>query len=324
MPADTLHALLDGSQHLAAEYGGSLSNHLPMALHALHALGAGDSRLREFAGTYATRLAPRPAAGAEVLADWREQRGRIEAFDELRATFVGLLQLQGSEAVLRQTLPDLLPGLGGAAFHGLIRTGHAVQAGHGGELASGLAYWAARWLPLTLPPAAGPALDVATWTARLQREAPPAHPGPNLISLRMQAAQESPTYPALAGRLAMEPDTLQRLTAWAAAVYAASGNFTVLHLVTGCRALRVLQPWLNPTPENHAAVAAAVTAAVLAARIQPGELPPPDAPADWAGVVAVAIAADDEHVIKLVHACAELAAIDGRRSYLQAARRAVA
>ena len=41
-----------------------------------------------------------------------------------------------------------LPGVAAAAFHGLIRTAHAVQSGHAGEVAAALAYWAWRWQPL--------------------------------------------------------------------------------------------------------------------------------------------------------------------------------
>jgi hypothetical protein len=42
------------------EYGGGLSNHLPMALWALHRLGADEARIDSFARGYSTRLAPAP------------------------------------------------------------------------------------------------------------------------------------------------------------------------------------------------------------------------------------------------------------------------
>ena len=58
--------------------------------------------------------------------------------------------------VLDTWWPRLLPGLVAAATHGVIRTGHAVEAlltdgetpEHLTELAHGLAYWAARWQPV--------------------------------------------------------------------------------------------------------------------------------------------------------------------------------
>src|SRR6185436_4564744 len=47
--------------------------------------------------------------------------------------------------VLQATLPELAPGITGAAFHGLIRTAMGVTSRHEGEIAAGLAYWAAHW-----------------------------------------------------------------------------------------------------------------------------------------------------------------------------------
>ena len=51
----------DGLRH-APEYRGGLSNHLPMALVALDALGADAERLCRFASDYARRLEPRQSA----------------------------------------------------------------------------------------------------------------------------------------------------------------------------------------------------------------------------------------------------------------------
>ena len=126
-----LHDLLDDSQTHAPEFNGGLTTHLPMALHALHGLGASDARLRAFAARHADH--PRDAP-PEFLA--------------LRAHHLAALERDGEDAVLRNVLPALLPGVAAGAFHGLIRTAHAVEAGHRGELASGLAYWAWRWQPM--------------------------------------------------------------------------------------------------------------------------------------------------------------------------------
>ena len=155
----TLRALLDAQLNLPAEYRDQLTSHLPMALHALHSLGASPLRLQAFYATYAKRFdgmhAPTPV---EPAADWRSLRGPPDAYPALLASLNTLVVRDGIDATLRASLPDLLPGVAAAAFHGLIRTAHAVQSGHAGEVAAALAYWAWRWQPLA--PAQAPAVPM--------------------------------------------------------------------------------------------------------------------------------------------------------------------
>lgn len=316
---DTLHALLD--QDLAAhapEYDRGLSNHLPMVLHALQQLGAAPARLADYAASYATRLEARgrPLAPA-LLPGWPALCGQMHAFEPLAAHFAAALAQQGREATLAQALPRLMPGVGAGAFHGLIRTAHALEAGHDGELAAGLAYWAAAWLPLRDPQAAWPAMALALpdWLAAVQAVAI-AGPLPQpRITLRLQAVAATPGFDAAASALMVDPATLRALAGHAAALYAATGNFTVLHAVTACRALAVLMPRL-PEPalrtqamrEFALALGAALHAARLT-RFDPADHPPPPAPLDWPALHTAAIAASDDHTAKLVHACGQL----GRR-----------
>ncbi len=314
-----LHAALEASLAYPPEYRSGLSSHLPMALHALWALGASPDRLHAFAARYAERFGTaRAPQGGEGLADWREARGRIEAWADLRATFAGQLAREGSDATLRRVLPELWPGAAGAAFHGLIRTAHAVQAGHAGELAAALAYWAARWqaVPAGAP---GEPLPFDVWAARLEAEALRSRPAGSLISARLLAAAGSEAYAQLAERLAA--DTLQPLADLAADLYARSGNLTVLHIVTATRAARVLVPWSPDPAAVRAGFVRAYTAAVLASHWQPKEAPP--TAADWPAVRDAATASDDDHVIKLVHALVEERGVYDDGARLAAAARAV-
>jgi hypothetical protein len=83
---NALHLLLDRNLQHPPEFRPALSNHLPMALHALQQLGADEARLHTFFQTYARRFAGlAPALAAQPLADWRQALGHIEAFDPLRA-----------------------------------------------------------------------------------------------------------------------------------------------------------------------------------------------------------------------------------------------
>lgn len=148
-PADVdrtlLHALLDEAGAWDAEYGAGLSNHLPMALLALARLGAGQARLREFAACYAgaVRLVPARRRGQWPAGDaWQGRLGERAAWPLYIDLFEQWLAHEGAAQTLSQVLPALMPGVGAAALHGLIRTAAGLRAEHAGEVAQGLAHWA--------------------------------------------------------------------------------------------------------------------------------------------------------------------------------------
>lgn len=332
-PTTALRMLLDSNLQLPPEYRDQLTNHLPMALQALQSLGASPERLRSFYATYVQRFrgltlpAPTPAHNAR-LADWRALRGQADAYPELLTYFNGLIKQGGQDdmdAALRQSLPELLPGVAAAAFHGIIRTAHAVQAQHPGELAVALAYWAWRWQTLPAPPMTYPSLGFNTWASRLVREASGWQSDSSLISARMLEARQSSIYEGLAGTLvpALSLDArITELAGLAVQQYVANPNFTVLHMITGLRALRLVLPWLAHAGREdglQSVLAHNFTAAYLAAGVLPLDKPPEVPALSWDEVVTAAIASDNEHVIKLVHACQDEAALYGEGSYLRAA-----
>lgn len=339
-----LHELLTANLKLPPEYAGQLTNHMPMALHALQSMGASGQRLQGFYDTYAKHmggsLAPLGAGAVKKtitgvpVSDWRVLRGQPHAYPALLATLNELVAHEGADTALRQALPELLPGVAAAAFHGLIRTAHALEAGHAAELAAALTYWAWRWQPLPEPAAPPPGsalLGFSNWADRLVSEAPGWHSDSSMISMRMIDASLSPIYKGLAGNLApaLSLDVrVAELASLAIRLYVASPNFTVLHMVTALRAFRTLRPWLEHTGPQVAVqsvLAQNFTAAYLAAgSLATGSLATGLASFDkslsvpvksWAQVVSLAMASDDEHVIKLVHACRDEAAVVGEGQY---------
>lgn len=333
-----LHRLLDEAQRFPPEYADQLSNHLPMALTALAGLGADEAQMRAFFARYSRRYERLPTSDGPVapLADWPAHRGRFEAYDRLRATFTAMIKRDGREACLRATLPLLIEGIGAAAFHGAIRTAHAIDSAHGAELAAGLAYWAARWMPLAPPLASEPKFDqVAAWLAAIDAKLLTTDAGwrsnAPLISLRMQAAMGTQAYQTLAGSLRPTRDSLGDLAAAAAERYASTGNFTVLHMATAANAAMTLAAWL---PAGEDAMLAplwhAVAAASVASRVAtlPTPAQAPRSELDWPQVRALARASDNDndndHVIKLVHAMAVRQAHSPKPVWLAAARRALA
>ncbi len=325
-----LAALLDHAATLDAEYEHHLSSHLTMALCALKRLGAGDESLAAFATTYASRLGAAPPTVPWPAGEpWRGRLGDPAAWPAYRDLFWHWLVTEDAASVLAQVLPTLVQGCGGAAFHGLIRVGYAVQSGHGRELADALAYWACRWLPLGPGTPALPSGRVADPLAVLKALRMP-RPAGGLIAVRMHAAALNPGFAQAVAPLRLDAGTLPRLARTAARVYAASGNFTALHLVTSAHALRVLWPLMAPPdgePAHAVQVAAlahywqAYAAGWVASGAVLGRATPP---LPWADLVAAALRSDDDHLIKLVDACREeQQALGGAPDWQRAASRAV-
>ncbi len=322
-----MHTLLDANLQLPPEYRDHLTNHMPMALYALQSLGASPQRMQEFYTRYARRFQGLPAPVPDTTTDlstldWRALRGQDHAYPELLAYFTDLVAHQSMEDTLHQVLPELMQGVAAAAFHGAIRTAYAVKAGHARELAAGLSYWAWRWQKLETPPVADNVLTFDTWAARLLQESTDWRSDGPLISIRMDEASRSEVYHALAGALAPATSLTARiaeLSTLAVDRYTASPNFTVLHMITGLWALRTLSPWIADTEAVQAILAHNFVAAYMAAHVKTTAMPPAIPTRNWDAVIAAATASDDDHVIKLVHACREEASVYGEGKYLRAA-----
>lgn len=106
MSRTVLDRLLDEDLATDPETRAGLSNHRPMALVALTALGADDARLASVSAGYDSQLVP----CREHIATSVDR-------------FAHAIRQDGISAVLDRELPALVDGVGGAAFHGLIRLG---------------------------------------------------------------------------------------------------------------------------------------------------------------------------------------------------------
>ena len=327
-PRETLMALLDSGLSLSPEYADGLSSHLPMALSALQALGASSARLREFDRFYRTRLAPRrrraPVSQAQTD-PWAGELGRFDRFEALAQSARQAIDREGLRGAVRRRLPMLMPGVAAALFHGVIRTAYAVSTEHPGETAVALGFWAARHR--TLGAADGRGADgIPGWLGRL-RELRAAHrvAGPPFTG-RMKAWSDTPGFAAAAGSLAVTPETLPALARCAAGLYAESGDFVVLHVVTGCQAMLALWPELGePEAAIRHFVPAVAGALLVSSALERQEPAAGTAPAGlpWPALIARAIGSSDEHVIKLVHASHWLHGRLGGDAFRLAASRAV-
>ncbi|MER0107890.1 hypothetical protein ABQG55_04230 [Aeromonas dhakensis] len=268
-----LHQLLDANQAFALN-GRGTTNHCPMALHALHEMGASPVRLqRFFAHWQANHALP---GGEQQQGDEKEMQ-----FVRLRQQLAARLADEGWLLAFGDLLEQELSPAGGA-FHPLIRLACALENGHLGEQAAALAAW--QCSPLRVPAGQGaPVLDIDDLLSVLAQQWEGSRWQGEWITERLRQVTDAPTWAArLPGGLPSSSDLLVQLADAALALYWQSGNFTVLHMVTGSRA------------------AAYVT--VGAPSLQ-RPVWPDTSKLVWQHVLASAVESLDDHVIKLVHCC---------------------
>jgi hypothetical protein len=299
--------LLDRCGAFAPEFGGGLSNHLPMALVALERLGATDTRLEAFFAGYVTRLEPLSTHAVEedsATFVWPDRLGNIEGYQAAVRHFSAWLDAEPMDEVLAECLPQLARGIGAAAFHGLIRTAYAIEAGHRDELARGLAYWASRFLPMSAESPRAGTMRPAQWLARVMSTPPPTGSF-DLIFAAMQDVARSDAFQAALGDLLVDTNTVHEFSEIAMRSYVKSRNFVVLHLVTSAHALRILLRFVANQDEVVRQYAMAYAAAWLAAT--PQMSPSAEAPlvilVDWPDITQRAMQSHNDHVIKLVYSC---------------------
>jgi len=312
------------------EYGGGLSNHLPMALVALDQMGATPAQLNEYRRSHVSWLEKLPANGRAITpavtpGAWPFRKANHAAYVELRADFQRRIAAQGWEQVLRATLPDLAPGLTAAAFHSMIRTAMGVTARHEGEIASGLGYWAAHWQGLgpveaASPPPGGNPADLLN---RLREDARFAAPVemPELIDDMLLAVSRLKGFPDVGHWPDFDQVNIRDLALAAAQVYGASGDFTALHLVTGAQAAAVLLPYVDSPKVLLPWLWQGMAAAYIA--IGRPMLPSADALAIWRNatvpgwqeILQRALVETDEHAVKLIYSALYLGRLTGDRLF---------
>ncbi len=299
---------IEAAHRYGAIYRGGLASHHPMAIAALDAMGASEADMDRFEAGYLSQLEPLQRAVVPIQAgDEAAHLGSPRAFPEWVVYFDAAIAQDGLEPVLRRWVDRFTPAIAAGAFHGAIRTAFAIESGAHGELAHALAYWAAAYQSLPATPEPAGSLSPGEVLARLSRD--PAHarrrPPGNGIIQRAVAAARAPGFAAHVASLDPEQLALDAIARAGLRAYAASGDFTLLHCVTGAHAFRVLGPYAS----DSGAVLADLWAAVLAAYLGAG------APAaegwglegddtlDWPAIHARAVKRDDEHDIKLAYSC---------------------
>lgn len=338
------------------EFGGDeegnhgMTNHGPMAAEVMLRRGL-DVNVTRWLDRYTGRLAGLPPRGRPVR-DWAGALGDHRRLPDWLALFTAELAERPWPEVLGTWWPRLLPGIAAGSTHGVIRVGHAVRALRAGtdgparaELAHGLAFWAARYLPLpparpngTLPAAA--ALEGVT---RLADQS-------GLIAHRTARLATTPGWPDSAA--ALRPIEASRAPAELAGIVAAAvrgylrhgpaAPVLLVHTATAPNAVRHVLPSLPESVWAESAERVWTAVAAIQAMYAPpththsqtpaGPRTGPVAAGPRTGPVAGALRGDavtealhraaghaDEHVIKFTDTAADAFAAAGDPDLLAAA-----
>jgi Questin oxidase-like len=321
--SDECRAQLLRSGRHAPLYGNRLANHLPMALLALDRLGADAATLRRFAEGYARKLLPAAVAGSEL--DPHDYLGSGGDYPRFVRFFQDRLREAGTDAVLHDWVPVLMPGLAASAFHAMIRLAYAIEGGLEDEIALALAYWASEYvtLPLSQEPAEGGLEQIAE---RLRLKLANHVFKPGIIIDRMLEIAWSPALAGPVVQPAAAP-TLRDIAGFALREYTRREDFTLLHIVTGCHAFRLVEPYANDKALSRRYLWQAALAAWLTVVASPASR---RASGDsWPALGEQAIAArallsSDDHVIKLCYSALCEYREYGDPAYLGAAARKLA
>ena len=324
----------------APSWQGALANHAPMAAEALVALGRADS-IAEFLSGYADKLEPAVSAPMKPLAEWTTLRGSRAACPRLIAHFEICIQHGGVVAVVGGSVPQLFPGVLGAAFHGLLRLAHALRAWRHQdnavrrrEIAIALGYWASEYTPLVGEVGASGGADLSAVQALQQLPPlPPQHrlEGPSLMVDRAIRCDLWPAFHRHIARVDLERWTVARTLSaccGAAAVFLLGGHarFAYLHIITAGNALREVLPFLTAAQQRlalghywHALAALHAASQPVAAPSISTHAPPSDQQLRREVLIERALLSLDDHAIKLTAAALHEHQISADRRLLEAA-----
>lgn len=268
-------------------YQGFLSDHLPMAMLAMYALGAERAQLEAYADDYIGRLDPPVRHTDELPATFAEAIGDLSAYGPLVAYFDREIAARGVRTTLVTYFPVLVSGWVRYAFHPIIRLAYGIHFGVESEIAAGLAY-------LTC---AGPDDDLQALAEKAphRNELEIPQPVSTIDAPFEQRYNATVASGAPAAYVAVVPDNQRALAEFGLALFNDTHDFFALHVATGTHALGVCADTIGTDVDGL--LGAGVLAAYLTIGAPSFDLQAPPTPTHI----------DDEHDAKIAFSCLEQA-----------------
>ena len=339
--AEAMEAALERLAKTGPEYHGRLSNHGPMAAEALVVMDRPDAVV-PWVDFYRTRLYDHPSGTRAIdPRSWREALGADDRVGDWIVFFDRQVDERPWKDILTEWVPRLSPGIIAAAFHGVIRTAHAVRSldaaetpARRRELAEGLAYWAATYEVLPeASPRVGGRKTPAQALAGVRAVPAEKQQSSGNITDRLKPLDAFPPFAGVADLVDATGDAsafVSNLTETFAHAYLVNvpkggSVITYLHGVTGPSAMRLLLPHLDATARaemlRYGWQGAAGVYAASGGVVEAAAAFPPSGSFD--DLIDRAIATRDEHAIKFTEACRREHALNPKPVYFAAAKDAV-
>jgi len=334
---ETLNGALERLAAFDSELANGLTNHAPMVVDALVAVGRADAVDRWLDGYLPGARPIRQARSAIDEAAWRRALGDEHLEPAWRAFFEQALVRDDWRTVLARWLPRLAPGFAAAAAHGPIRAAHAArsfsrQVGvkRERELAGGLALWAASYQVLPGDPEGGAGtLTPAEALTHVPLVPPSRRRNSGSITAALTVLEHEPGFPDAVA-------ALDRQGHWEALSISIAKAFAGLfveqvrtpleaivftHALTGLAAARRLGILVTADTARSLVLHAWQTGCALYAAYGIAGRTAASPETTARDPVDAAIAHGDEHVIKLAETCVELHELTGDDVFLRAAGR---
>ncbi len=277
-------------------YGSRLFNHLSISLSALHYFDASEAQLKAFYASYIDRLSER-CEQQETLDPISQQSAAL--FDDYKKQLTEL----GIEKTLTKELTRLIPGIVAGGFYAINRLASAISLDDIEEIAASLTCWRIYYLEL------GAITDSVDQTpTKILRQLakvmgnfrfPPGNTCDrmkNILTLHdYQANQNQPV------EISMEiiADATVK-------IYQMSGDFTMLHALTGSASLKSLLPYC----EDQELALRYFWQAVVVAYLSTGGAPMTSVEKSpllpWSEIFSFCHQSPNEHLIELCRACHQL------------------
>ncbi|KVE77683.1 questin oxidase family protein [Burkholderia vietnamiensis] len=323
-----LNELLDANARFDLAAKGT-TNHCPMALIALANMDASSARLQEFFDMWERKfaLSAPPVDTTISRGDWTKHLGNRAAFGALRLCFQDWMTDAGIVPVIAAVLQAVPFAPATGAFHALIRLAYGIEVEHAGEIASGLASLISSHLPIDVIPDKNRTADgVGTGFDHVAQAFSGVTLPRDSITSRLRAVATDVRFGKAV--LASPPNValLDDLAQATIGAYWRKPDFTLLHTVTATRAARIVFAQLPEglikqlLPNLWIALCAAYA---TVGRLPVAEANVPDIDIDWNDVCRMAVASDDDHVIKMTYTCLCEDRRDPSPRYLASAARLV-
>lgn len=301
-------------QNFSVTYSNRLFNHFPMTITSLEELGASTAQLQRYNDYYCERL-----VSCENEID--DENNELTGLEQHQVFYLAQLNELGIKKTLEAELPSLINGIGAGNFYALNRLASGIKQENSQEIAMSLALW--KTLHLDLGELGNDSLKRPTSLLR--------HVSKKIGHIRFSAGnttdrmnsvitlvdyQQTPHQPQF-----IDFVTLANATA---TIYKMSGDFTMLHSVTGCWSLKTILPYVDDETTVLRYFWQATLVAYLSAGSPAMTFVDKISLSPWPQLIDFCCQSNNEHLIDLCYACHHLFQETELEIYHQIASRYVA